>query len=73
MDDLDYLEMDMASYRHDENHSSSYLAGEDMNARPLPVTCLHCGNNNLIWKKTERGWRTASQLGVVHNCSSFGA
>ena len=69
MDYCDHLEMDMASYRHDEYHPGSYLY--DSGGSPSMVKCKHCGLRGLRWKKTSEGWRTATVEGVVHKCPAF--
>ena len=59
MDNLDYLEADIASYSHNEDHPSSYLYDDDSGSRgPSFVTCKRCNKAGLVWKKTPQGWRT---------------
>lgn len=79
MDNLDDLEMDMMSHRHDSDHPMSHLYEHDGGyrgaVRRCPgnggrVTCKHCGNNRLRWKFTVNGWRTF-EGGVLHKCPAF--
>ena len=79
MDNLDDLEMDMMSHRHDWDHPMSHLYEHDGGYRGAVrrspgnggrVTCKHCGNNRLRWKFTTKGWRTF-EGGVLHKCPAF--
>ena len=79
MDNLDDLEMDMMSHRHDSDHPKSHLYEHDGGYRDVVrrcpgnggrVACKHCGNNRLRWKFTVNGWRTV-EGGVLHKCPAF--
>ena len=79
MDNLDDLEMDMMSHRHDSDHPMSHLYEHDggyrgsvrrCNGNDGRVQCKHCGNNRLRWKYTVKGWRTF-EGGVLHECPAF--
>lgn len=79
MDNLDDLEMDMDSYRHDSDNPKSHLYEHDGGYRnTIPrcpgnggrVACKYCGNNRLLWKFTIKGWRTF-EGGVMHKCPVF--
>lgn len=67
MDYLDQLELDSIVDRHD-TYSPESSGGE---RGPRFITCRYCGLNNLIWKKTPEGYRTASIQGVIHRCPAF--
>lgn len=67
-DYFDQLEADYLSNRHDE---SVYGYENDSGCRPPFVTCKHCGKDDLVWKRTKDGFRTASIHGVIHRCPKF--
>ena len=33
--------------------------------------CNYCGENNLHWAKTDRGWRLHDAGNVVHSCGKY--
>lgn len=35
---------------------------------PTSLKCKWCGKYNLIWKKTDKGWRLADNAGNIHTC-----
>ena len=58
---------EMADYY---NEMYDYTDPEDY-WEPFQVKCKYCGNDQLEWVETDRGWRLANRNGKVHHCTKY--
>lgn len=63
LDDMERAELGFDDWDYEGLPGSPYKGFER-----LPKTCRSCGQKDLYWKSTDKGWRLADEQGREHRC-----